>query len=259
MRWSPWLYQASRRATVLVTLAVSGLAVRPAHAQGQHKPLADVQIQMMVEHELIEKDITGVNVAVKGGSVTLSGTVKSLWAKTEAIERAREANDVQTVVSDLMIARAESDDAIAKQMGEKVRRYVFYTIFDDISGTVNNGVVTLTGRVTLPYKSTEIAAMASTITGVQDIRNEIKTLPVSQYDEQLRVAIAAQIYRDPLFWNYAIQVNPPIHIVVENSRVTLTGIVRSEVERRKAEIIARSTFGVIGIVENKLEVEGRKR
>jgi len=71
------------------------------------------------------------------------------------------------------------------------------------------------------------------VTGVQKINNQIKTLPVSISDDQLRYTVARQIYGDPMFWNYAIQVNPPIHIVVENGRVTLTGVVASEVERRK--------------------------
>lgn len=52
-----------------------------------------------------------------------------------------------------------------------------------------------------------------------------------------------------------IQVDPPIHVVVRHGRVTLTGVVLSEVERRKAEVIARSVFGVFS-VENKLRLEG---
>jgi hypothetical protein len=73
-------------------------------------------------------------------------------------------------------------------------------------------------------------------------------------DQQIRYAAAVRIYNDPLFWNYAIQVNPPIHIVVKHGRVTLSGVVMSEVERRKAEQIARSIFGVL-TVENKLRLE----
>jgi len=48
------------------------------------------------------------------------------------------------------------------------------------------------------------------------------------------------------FWNYAIQVNLPIHVVVDNGHVTLSGVVNSEVEHRKAETIARSAFSVFG-------------
>jgi len=243
-----------RRIAGAVLMAALATAQPPA-AAAQHTPLGDAQIKMMVEHELSEKDIKGVTVTVKDRVVTLGGTVSSLWAKTEAIDQARDLDDVRSVVSDLTIARAESDQAIANELGRRVRRYVFYTIFDDVGGTVNDGVVTLNGRVTMPFKSEEIGRMASRIAGVQEVKNDIGTLPASLSDDQLRHAIAAQIYRDSIFFDYSIQVNPPIHVIVENSRVTLTGVVRSELERRKAEIIARSTFGVLGAVDNRLQIE----
>lgn len=105
-----------------------------------------------------------------------------------------------------------------------------------------------------PHHANDLADVASRVRGVREIRNELEVLPVSIHDDQLRYSIASQIYRDPLFWNYAIQVDPPIHVIVENGRVTLTGVVNSEVERRKAENIARSTFGVFS-VENNLRIE----
>jgi osmotically-inducible protein OsmY len=45
-----------------------------------------------------------------------------------------------------------------------------------------------------------------------------------------------------------------VHIVVERGNVTLTGTVFSEVERRKAEAIARGTFSVMSVT-NKLRIE----
>jgi hyperosmotically inducible protein len=82
----------------------------------------------------------------------------------------------------------------------------------------------------------------------------VRTLPSSLFDDQLRYAVARQIYGDSLFSRYATQVNPPVHIIVERGRVTLTGVVFSEVERQKAEAIARGTFSVMGVT-NKLRVE----
>jgi hyperosmotically inducible protein len=72
-------------------------------------------------------------------------------------------------------------------------------------------------------------------------------------DQRLRWVLARRIYRDSLFIDFAHRVNPPIHIIVERGRVTLSGAVRSQVEKAKAEHIARSTFGVF-FVENKLRV-----
>lgn len=225
-----------------------------------HVPLMDSQIKAQVEHKISELDLgsSHVSVAVKDGVVTLSGTVPSLWLKEEAIDRARKSDDVTSVVSDLSVMKAESDDALANEVADKVRRYVFYTVYDDVEGNVHDGTVTLTGTVTAPYKAGEIANLVARVHGVREIDNKIKTAPVSTFDDQLRFTIASRIYRDPLFWNYAIQANPPIHVVVENGHVTLTGVVNSEVERRKAESIARTTFGSF-TVDNKLRLDSEVR
>jgi osmotically-inducible protein OsmY len=53
-------------------------------------------------------------------------------------------------------------------------------------------------------------------------------------------------------------VNPPIHVVVDNGYVTLSGVVNSEVERRKAETIARSAFSVFS-VDNQLGLDREMR
>ena len=151
-------------------------------------------------------------------------------------------------------ARAEGDQAIASEIAKQIRQYPLYTIFDDVEGSVQDGVVRLTGKVTMPYKASDIAKRVARVPGVREVDNQIQTLPVSALDDELRVRIARQIYGDPMFWNYAIQVNPPIHIIVEHGRVTLTGAVGSEVERVKAEMVARTMPNVFG-VENKLQVE----
>jgi osmotically-inducible protein OsmY len=249
-----------RTINTLTLACLLGLLVgSTANAQNRHTPLTDQQISDQIEHKLSETDVnpSNVKVTVQNGVVTLSGTVPSAWAKRKLIDRAREVDDVQSVVDNLSVPAGENDRAIAEEVAQNIRRYVFYTIYDDVQVQVKNGVVTLTGRVTMPYKAQEIANLAARARGVREVDNRIQTLPVSGFDDQLRASIASQIYGDPLFWNYALQVNPPIHIVVENGRVTLTGVVNSEVEKRKAEAIARSAFGVLG-VENLLQVERRQ-
>jgi osmotically-inducible protein OsmY len=149
-------------------------------------------------------------------------------------------------------------EMLANEIAKRTRQYVYYTMYDDVEGSVHHGVVTLTGKVTMPYKASDIGDLVARVPGVREVDNEISTLPVSMFDDQLRVAIASQIYRDPLFWNYAIEVNPPIHVVVEHGHVTLTGVVNSEVERRKAETVARMTSGVFS-VDNKLRLDREMR
>jgi NhaA family Na+:H+ antiporter len=237
----------------LIAAALILLPAALVSAQSQ-QVISDDQIRAIVEQRLIEKDIVGVQVSVATQVVTLSGTVPNLWMKEKALERARETHDVNGVVSEMTIARAENDSRIADEVASRVRRYVFFSIFDDIDLSVDNGIVTLTGKVTMPYKAGAFVDLASRVNGVQEVTNHIQTLPVSTFDDQLRYRIARQIYGDPMFWNLALQVDPPLHIVVENGHVTLTGVVNSEVERRVAETIARSTFGVFS-VHNKLRLD----
>jgi osmotically-inducible protein OsmY len=236
-----------------VTLAIVASATVGA-AGLQHVPLTDREIRGRVEHRLIEEGIRNIIVAVHDRTVTVSGTVSSLWERDEAVEQARNVDDVVGVVNALTIRRAESDETLAEAIAAKLRRYVFFSVFDDVNVEVSDGVATLTGFVTMPYKSQAMAKLASRVAGVQGVADKIEILPVSGSDDAIRYAIAVRIYNDPLFWNYAIQVNPPIHVIVRYGRVTLTGVVFSEVERRKAEVIARSGFGALS-VENQLRLE----
>lgn len=221
-----------------------------AHAQAVPD---DRALQQLVEERLLDKDITGVRVSVERRIATLSGIVPNLWVKERALERARDTRGVLGVVSELAIARPESDTRIANEIGDRIRQYVFFTIFDDLEVAVDDGAVTLTGKVTLPYKADAFVDLAMRVKGVQTVRNDVQTLPVSMFDDQLRYTIARRIYGDPMFWNLAFQPDPPLHIIVERGHVTLTGVVASEVERRLAEVIARSTFGVFD-VENKVRL-----
>ena len=145
------------------------------------------------------------------------------------------------------------DFQVFKDVATSVERYTQFTIFDDVSASVKDGVVTLTGKVTMPYKRDDIEKRVSKLDGVRQVRDQIEVLPVSQFDDQLRARIARSIYGNSNFWNYAIMVNPPIHIVVEHGRVTLTGVVQSNVDRMLARSLA-SQFGAMS-VKNDLKTE----
>ena len=149
------------------------------------------------------------------------------------------------------------DLQVAKDVATSVDRYTRFTIFDDINAHVKDGVVTLTGKVTMPYKHQDIAKRVAKIDGVRAVRDEIAVLPVSQFDDELRYRIARSIYGNSNFWNYAIMPNPPIHIVVEHGRVTLTGVVASNVDRMLAQSLA-TQFGAFSVT-NALKTDAEVR
>ena len=153
-------------------------------------------------------------------------------------------------------AQERKDLQIANDIVSSVNRYANFTIFDDVTVDVRDGVVTLDGRVTMPYKSDDIGKRVAKIDGVKSVQNRIGVLPVSQFDDQLRYQIARSIYGNANFWNYAIMPNPPIHIIVEHGRVTLTGVVQSNVDRMLARSLATNflSFSVTNNLKTDAEV-----
>ncbi len=130
------------------------------------------------------------------------------------------------------------DAAIFKDVAKQVLSYSRFTVFDDVQASVTDGVVTLLGKVTMPYKRDDLARRVSSVEGVRQVVNKIDVLPVSQFDDDLRYQIARAIYGNPSFWQYASMANPPIHIVVQGGHVTLTGVVNNEVEKMLARSLA---------------------
>jgi hyperosmotically inducible protein len=130
-----------------------------------------------------------------------------------------------------------------------------YTIWDDINYRVNEGRVELSGAVSQPYKRADIQRLVQRLPGVTAVTNEIKVLPLSFNDDRLRLQVARAIYGHPAFTRYAIQAVPPIHIIVENGHVTLTGVVNNTMEKQIAGIRASSAGLSFGPVVNSLRVE----
>jgi hyperosmotically inducible protein len=160
----------------------------------------------------------------------------------------------------LALASANTDRKdlqIVKDVAKNVNRYAHFTIFDDVNAQVSDGVVTLTGKVTMPYKRDDIMKRVADVAGVLEVRDNIDVLPVSSFDDRLRYQIARAIYRNPNFWNYAIGPNPSIHIIVEHGHVTLTGVVNNDTDRMLARSLVNQ-FGVMS-VKNALKTDAEVR
>ncbi len=154
-------------------------------------------------------------------------------------------------------AAQAGDAALIHAAVRSVSTYSRYTVFDDVSVKVESGEILLTGKVTQPLKKDELGRRVAGIDGVRSVRNEISVLPVSIGDDRLRRSVARAIYGSPVFWRFAAMPNPPIHIIVEHGRVTLTGVVPTSVERAVAQSLATG-HGELSVV-NQLRTDGEAR
>lgn len=137
------------------------------------------------------------------------------------------------------VARAEISDAdLTERIVDTIQRYPQFSIFDDVNISVSDRVVRLSGRVTIPLKRDEIGKRVARIDGIRSLVNDLQVLPVSPIDSELRVRTAQAIYNHAAFWQYAQMPLPPIHIIVENGHITLTGRVATQVERNLAGALA---------------------
>ncbi len=152
-------------------------------------------------------------------------------------------------------AGPQSDEQIAKSVRHEVLMYPYYSIWDDVNFRVVNGQVELLGAVNQPWKKSDLDRLVRQVPGVTGLTNEIKVLPLSNFDDRLRLQVARAIYRDPVFTRYGMQAVPPIHIIVDNGHVTLTGVVSSDFEKQVAGVRANGAGLSFGQVDNRLQVE----
>jgi hyperosmotically inducible protein len=141
---------------------------------------------------------------------------------------------------------------IFNDVSKQVNRYSYFTIFDSVHASIDNGVVKLTGKVTMPYKASDIEKRVAKVDGVKQVVNKIETLPVSQFDNDLRLRIARALYSNPALHMYGQGPNPSIHVIVERGHVTLDGVVNNDSDRLIAMSVARG-FGSFGAVKNDLK------
>jgi len=146
---------------------------------------------------------------------------------------------------------------VFRDVQQQVLQYPHFTIFDSVNAQVDNGTVILTGKVTMPYKKNDLERRVRKLASVERLDNRIEVLPVSQFDDDLRFRIARAIYSNPNFRPFATMVNPPIHVIVERGRVTLEGVVNSQVDRMLARSIA-SNFLAFDI-KNALKTEAEAK
>jgi hyperosmotically inducible protein len=152
-------------------------------------------------------------------------------------------------------AGANSDQQITDKLTHEIRMYPRYTLWDNIAVRVREGDVELVGQVSQPFKKSDLGRIAQRVSGVRSVTNELQVLPTSFFDDRLRLQVARAIYRDPVLSRYAIQNVPPIHIIVDNGRVTLEGVVNNDMEKNVAGIRAGQAGLSLGQVTNNLRVE----
>jgi hyperosmotically inducible protein len=149
---------------------------------------------------------------------------------------------------------ATPEAKLIRQIRNELVTLPFYGVFDNLSFRLQGRTVTLMGQVARPSLRRDAERAVKDIDGVENVVNQIETLPNSPNDDRIRLATFRAIYGHQALNRYALQAVPPIHIIVNNGNVTLVGMVGSEMDRNIANIQANQVNGVFNI-KNELQID----
>lgn len=152
--------------------------------------------------------------------------------------------------------------ASVQRLEREVRRELitlpFYSLFDHFAFRVDGYTVTLTGKVTRPDLKRSAENVVRRIEGVEQVVNLIDVLPLSPNDDRLRLRLFRAIYGHSVLQPLSIRALPPVHILVDNGRVTLEGVVDSEMQKTIAGVQANTVPGILSVTNNvRVEAAGR--
>jgi hyperosmotically inducible protein len=144
------------------------------------------------------------------------------------------------------------EQRIAKEVRHELLMLPYYSLFDNLGYTVQERTVTLTGTLTSQHAITKSDAenVVKRIEGVDKVVNNIKVLPPSPMDDEIRERVFQTLVRTGGLSKYFWEAAPSIHIIVENGRVTLDGYVMSEGDKTMAGIAANGVPGTFQVTNN---------
>ena len=152
---------------------------------------------------------------------------------------------------------AEDNARTVSKIRKELVTLPFYGVFDNLAFNYEEGVVTLYGQVSRPSLKKDAARVVERVAGVDQVINKVEVLPLSGFDNRIRLAVYRAIYRQPGIDRLSIQAVPPIHIIVKNGNVTLEGVAPNKGDSTRAFIAANGVSGVFS-VKNNLRIESRK-
>ena len=147
-------------------------------------------------------------------------------------------------------AQGLDEQRVMKKVRKELVTLPYYGVFDNLAYSVEGGTVTLYGQVVRPSTKDDAERRVAKIEGVERVVNQIEVLPLSSFDNSIRVRTYRTLARAGGLYRYFLGANPSVHIVVNRGHLTLEGVVANEGDRRLAYITARGVPGVFSVTNN---------
>ena len=137
---------------------------------------SDSDLQKAASDKLSSDSISGVTVAVKDGTATLTGEVKDVTVKTKAEADVKGIEGIKTVNNNLTLiplAPAPTPMGADKTMEGTINENLKKANVTGVTVSVSNGEVTLSGEI--PKADLAKAMQAASSTNPKKVNNQLKT------------------------------------------------------------------------------------
>lgn len=144
---------------------------------------------------------------------------------------------------------------IERKVFKKLLRLPYYGVFDRIGFQVEDDTVTLSGKVARARNKKDAEAAIENIEGVGRVVNNIEVLPLSPFDDTIRLRLLKSFaVRGGGVFRYLQEPNPSVRLIVDGGHVTLEGFVATRGDYNLMNILANGVTDVFS-VKNNLIVE----
>ncbi|ONF50195.1 BON domain-containing protein [Methylobacterium radiotolerans] len=191
-------------------------------------------------------DAAHIGVAVENGIVTLSGHVGSYAERVAAEKAAQKVRGVRGVVEEIKVRFGGETPPRDEDLAQRAVQMLDWSVTvprGAVQVKVQNGWVTLSGKVEWQYQREEAYGSIKRLAGVAGIINNIEVTPNASVPD-VRARIMAALKRNAELEADAIKVT------VKDARVVLKGKVNAWHERRLAESAAWSAPGVHAVEDH---------
>lgn len=203
----------------------------------------DVYEELKWDPRINEGDI---GVSVRDGIVTLSGSIPSYIEKWAAEDATRKVTGVTAVVNKIdvkLIGSSIRDDQDIAKSARDTLKWNVWVPDESIKLMVENGWVTLSGKVKYDHQRKSAETSIRHLSGVRGVTNEITVEPDLKIKD-VQFQIKRALHR------HAEQDANNIKVEARDGEITLSGTVHSWDEKRRAEWAAIGSAGVRKVNNN---------
>lgn len=161
-----------------------------------------------------------------------------------------------TVAAPYRSGQQSQDLATLREIRKKLVTLPYYGVFDNLAYKLEGDTLILYGQVVRPSTRKDAERRVKKIEGIEQVVNRIEVLPLSRFDDSIRIRAFRTIFRFGSLYRYAAGVNPSIHIIVKGGHLTLEGVVANKTDSQLAYLAANQVSDVFSVTNN-LRIEGQ--